>query len=167
MFDNLLPLPRVSRHSDRFLCFLYCVSRHSVIFHSSRSTRADLFVYVCMWMFVLLMLRVLVLLLETVPYAFSARGGAASHTAARETGGCGSGRSHNKNRPFCPNISVSKYTPFWFNECCTSLWMQVTIWNNYRDWKCPQYFLLIKKSLHINVNRLLRIIIIIIYIHTR
>lgn len=36
-----------------------------------------------------------------------------------------------------------------------------------KDWKCPQYFLLIKKSLHINVNRLLRIIIIIIYIHTR
>lgn len=49
----------MARHGDQFLCFLYCVSRHSVIYHSNRSTRADLFVYVCVWMCVLLMLRVL------------------------------------------------------------------------------------------------------------
>lgn len=112
MFDRLLPLQRLWRHGTAIRSYAsFIVSRSTRLSSIQVAARELTSLCMCVDVFVADAASAR-LLLATVPYVFSARGGAASRPAARETRGCGRGRSHNKNRAFCSNISVSKYTPF-------------------------------------------------------
>jgi len=87
-----------------YACFI--VSRGTRL--SSIQVAARELTSLCMWMCVLLMLRVLVSSSSSRQFrTHSVRAEALLLTAARETGGCGRGRSHNKNRPFWHNIAAS------------------------------------------------------------